>query len=369
MRSCSRAAALPHHGARRQEDARRQSYSHRTFVAAAFRRKIAGLRRFKLVMPYDLGTPCNPGCTARLGVGRPGAAPIRQRRNPRESDCSPANRSGDFPGIIGYDETVVPQIVNAILSRHDFILLGLRGQAKSRILRALTDLLDPAIPVIPGCEIHDDPLAPLCAACRARVARRRRCPANRLAAARCAFRRKARDARRHDRRHDRRSRSDQGGACSTAAVRRADDALRPAASRAIAASSRSTSCPTWQARSRSASSTSFRKATYRSKDTRCGCGSMCCWSSAPTPRTTPPAARSSRRSKIASVPKSAPTIRRRGKMRWRSPRRKPGSTEASASRVEIPDFVRELVEEVAFQARRTEDRQAFGRQPAPARSR
>src|SRR5919205_4427572 len=75
-----------------------------------------------------------------------------------------------FPGIIGYDETVVPQIVNAILSRHNFILLGLRGQAKSRILRALTTLLDPSIPVVPGCEIHDDPLAPLCSACRARIA-------------------------------------------------------------------------------------------------------------------------------------------------------------------------------------------------------
>src|SRR3954447_13392992 len=75
-----------------------------------------------------------------------------------------------FPGIIGYDESVVPQIVNAVLSRHNFILLGLRGQAKSRILRALTELLDPSIPVVPGCEIHDDPLAPLCSACRARVA-------------------------------------------------------------------------------------------------------------------------------------------------------------------------------------------------------
>jgi magnesium chelatase subunit I len=74
-----------------------------------------------------------------------------------------------FPGIIGYDDTVVPQIVNAILSRHNFILLGLRGQAKSRILRALADLLDPEIAVVPGCEIHDDPLSPLCAACRARV--------------------------------------------------------------------------------------------------------------------------------------------------------------------------------------------------------
>jgi len=65
----------------------------------------------------------------------------------------------------------VPQLVNAILSRHNFILLGLRGQAKSRILRSLVDLLDEQVPVIPGCEIHDHPLAPLCAACRARVAR------------------------------------------------------------------------------------------------------------------------------------------------------------------------------------------------------
>ena len=74
-----------------------------------------------------------------------------------------------FPGIIGYDDTVVPQIVNAVLSRHNFILLGLRGQAKSRILRALTGLLDDEIAVVPGCEIHDDPQAPLCAACRARI--------------------------------------------------------------------------------------------------------------------------------------------------------------------------------------------------------
>src|SRR5919204_1925984 len=82
-------------------------------------------------------------------------------------------RAGEtlFPGIIGFDETVVPQIVNAILSRHNFILLGLRGQAKSRILRALTGLLDEAIPVIPGCEIHDNPLAPLCASCRGRIRR------------------------------------------------------------------------------------------------------------------------------------------------------------------------------------------------------
>src|SRR5476651_2333296 len=76
-----------------------------------------------------------------------------------------------FPGIIGYDETVIAQLVNAILSRHNFILLGLRGQAKSRILRGMIDLLDEQIPVVPGCEIHDNPLAPICASCRARVSK------------------------------------------------------------------------------------------------------------------------------------------------------------------------------------------------------
>src|SRR6201997_2071807 len=76
-----------------------------------------------------------------------------------------------FPGIVGYDDTVVPQIVNAILSRHNFILLGLRGQAKSRILRGLTALLDPQMPYVAGCEIHDNPYAPICRRCRELVAK------------------------------------------------------------------------------------------------------------------------------------------------------------------------------------------------------
>src|ERR1700685_2161144 len=76
-----------------------------------------------------------------------------------------------FPGIVGYDDTVVPQIINAILSRHNFILLGLRGQAKSRILRALTTLLDPEMPYIADCEIHDNPYAPICRRCRDLVAK------------------------------------------------------------------------------------------------------------------------------------------------------------------------------------------------------
>lgn len=82
-------------------------------------------------------------------------------------------RLGDpiFPGIIGYDDSVIPQLINAILSRHNFILLGLRGQAKSRILRSLTLLLDPHLPYVAGCEIHDNPYAPICRRCRELLAK------------------------------------------------------------------------------------------------------------------------------------------------------------------------------------------------------
>jgi len=76
------------------------------------------------------------------------------------------SRSPIFPGIVGYDDSVVPQIVNAILSRHNFILLGLRGQAKSRILRELAGLLDELMPVIAGCEVNDNPYSPICKHCR-----------------------------------------------------------------------------------------------------------------------------------------------------------------------------------------------------------
>jgi len=75
--------------------------------------------------------------------------------------CRLRTKETIFPGIVGYEDTVVPQIVNAILSRHNFILLGLRGQAKSRILRALTTLLDPHTPYVAGSEIRDNPYAPI----------------------------------------------------------------------------------------------------------------------------------------------------------------------------------------------------------------
>ncbi|HYC92586.1 MAG TPA: AAA family ATPase [Thermoanaerobaculia bacterium] len=71
-----------------------------------------------------------------------------------------------FPGIHGYERTVIPAIHNAVLSKHDIILLGLRGQAKTRILRSLTALLDEQVPVIEGCEINDSPLEPTCKRCR-----------------------------------------------------------------------------------------------------------------------------------------------------------------------------------------------------------
>jgi magnesium chelatase subunit I len=77
-----------------------------------------------------------------------------------------ARRETTFPGIHGYERTVIPAIHNAILSRHDIILLGLRGQAKTRILRSLTALLDERIPVIEGCEINDSPFEPSCKRCR-----------------------------------------------------------------------------------------------------------------------------------------------------------------------------------------------------------
>jgi magnesium chelatase subunit I len=77
-----------------------------------------------------------------------------------------------FPGVHGYERTVVPAIHNAILSKHDVILLGLRGQAKTRILRSLVSLLDERIPVIAGCEINDSPLQPACKRCRRLAAER-----------------------------------------------------------------------------------------------------------------------------------------------------------------------------------------------------
>src|ERR687896_2164482 len=112
------------------------------------------------------------GDLRRVRAASPEAFPRRPVKNEVRENLITKLRSGEtlFPGIIGYDETVIPQLVNAILSRHNFILLGLRGQAKSRILRALVSLLDEHLPTVAGCEIHDDPMEPICSACRMRIA-------------------------------------------------------------------------------------------------------------------------------------------------------------------------------------------------------
>src|SRR5580700_8354772 len=116
---------------------------------------------------------------ATLGELRklPGYAPGTARRSVKDelrANILQKLEDGEplFPGIHGYEETVLPQISNAILARHNFILLGLRGQAKSRILRGLVEFLDPQIPYLAGCEIHDHPLRPICGACRRLVAER-----------------------------------------------------------------------------------------------------------------------------------------------------------------------------------------------------
>src|SRR5215467_5338502 len=75
-----------------------------------------------------------------------------------------------LPGIVGYDNTVIPEIENAILSGHHMVFLGERGQAKSRVIRGLVGLLDERIPIVQGCEISDNPFKPICRACRKKAA-------------------------------------------------------------------------------------------------------------------------------------------------------------------------------------------------------
>jgi len=117
-----------------------------------------------MVLPTSLGALREAVATGRI-ADRPVRDELRENVIARLRRREPL-----FPGLVGYDDSVVPQVANAILSRHNFILLGLRGQAKTRLLRSLAALLDEVVPVVPGCEIHDHPLRPICAACRSRVA-------------------------------------------------------------------------------------------------------------------------------------------------------------------------------------------------------
>jgi hypothetical protein len=195
-----------------------------------------------------------------------------------------------FPGILGYDESVVPQVANAVLSRHNMILLGLRGQAKSRLLRSLTTLLDPALPIIAGCEIHDDPLRPLCRRCRDLVKERGDEPPLGWLSPTIAVEKLATpDATIADIIGDvdpiRAARAARPG-------QRADHALRPAAAREPRHL-----LPQRAARPGRRIQVGLFKSSRRHvqiKATRSACPWTSAWSSPPIPRTTPRAARSSR---------------------------------------------------------------------------
>ncbi|MBI4542069.1 MAG: magnesium chelatase [Gemmatimonadetes bacterium] len=108
----------------------------------------------------------NKPCTLRDLRQTVWSSPERRRRSVKDEMrqnliCRLESEQPLFPGIIGYDDTVIPQLTNAILSRHNFILLGLRGQAKSRIVRGLLELFDEEIPILAGSEVNDNPFAPI----------------------------------------------------------------------------------------------------------------------------------------------------------------------------------------------------------------
>jgi len=116
-----------------------------------------------------MGEPRTLGELKRAGGGPSASVKDEMRRN-----LLAKLRAGEklFPGVLGYDDSVIPRVVSAILSRHNMILLGLRGQAKSRLLRSLTTLLDPLLPVVAGSEINDDPFRPISRWARDAVAER-----------------------------------------------------------------------------------------------------------------------------------------------------------------------------------------------------
>ncbi|HEY4099371.1 MAG TPA: magnesium chelatase [Gemmatimonadales bacterium] len=118
--------------------------------------------------------PARPRTLGELSQSAWSEFPLRDRsvRDELRANLVARLESGEplFPGVLGYEGTIEPEMINALLARHDFILLGTRGQAKSRILRGLTAFLDDAIPVVAGSEINDDPFAPISKFARERIA-------------------------------------------------------------------------------------------------------------------------------------------------------------------------------------------------------
>src|SRR5213082_1110742 len=146
MRCRSRPTATPRWSSPRGAPARCDSL-HRSSRSVNYRH---------MTKPATLGELQQTEWASPARINRTVKAELRQNLI-----CLLENGSALFPGIVGYEDTVIPQLVNALLSRHNFILLGLQGQAKSRILRQLVTLLDEEIPILAGSEVNDNPFAPI----------------------------------------------------------------------------------------------------------------------------------------------------------------------------------------------------------------
>ena len=228
-------------------------------------------------------------------------------------------RSGEprFPGIVGYDDTVLPEVERALLAGHDMVLLGERGQGKTRLIRVAGRA---ARRVDPGDRRARSSTSTRCTRSprppRRRVERARRRPAGRLAAPLAAVRREAGHPGHQRRRPDRRRRPDPGRP-GPHPRRPGDHPLRPGAAHQPRHLRRQRAARPGRADPGQRCSTCSRSATSRSAATSCGCRWTCCWWPAPTRRTTPTAAGSSPRSRTGSAPRSAPTTR--STSTWRSP--------------------------------------------------
>ena len=261
-----------------------------------------------------------------------------------------------WPGILGFDKTVIPQVENAILSRHDFILLGLRGQAKTRLLRLMTAFLDDSMPMLEGCELNDDPFAPISRRGRAMVEER------------------GDDAPivwvpRDDRYREKLATPDVTIADLLgdidpikAASRRLsladEDVLHfgiiPRTNRGIFAINELPDLSAAHPGRPAQHPRGARRAAARLP--RCASRSTCCSCSRRTPRTTPTAARSSRRCATASPARSSRTTRTDlDESRWTITDQE-AWTERDSVKVHVPRLLREVVEEVAIQRARERTR-------------
>ena len=254
-----------------------------------------------------------------------------------------------FPGVLGYEDSVIPQIANAVLSKHNMILLGLRGQAKSRLMRSLTGLLDPEIPAVAGCEIGDDPFRPLCRSCRDRIA-------------------KDGDAtaivwlKPDDRYVEKLATPDVtiadiiGDVDPIRAARGGFDlaseltmhyGLLPRAHRGIFALNE---LPDLAGRIQVGLFNILQEGNVQIKGYPVRLPVDVCIVFTANPRTTRPGARSSLPSRTGSGARFAPTTRRRSSTAWRSRPRRPGPS--GRPNLVLPRYVREVVEGIAFAARR-----------------